>query len=54
MNKTELWNYLEKTEDKEILNNAIMSIVYLVKDREFDYKKTIKHIKNITKNLLFR
>ena len=28
MNKTEQWNYLGKVEDKEILNNAIISISY--------------------------
>lgn len=52
MNKEKLWNYLEKSEDKEILDNAIMSIIYLVKDRNFDSKKTLKQIKKVIKNLI--
>lgn len=47
----ELWNNLESQEDKEILTNAIMSIVYLIEERNLDCKKTLKHIKKEVKFL---
>lgn len=49
MNSQELWNRLYDMETTDIKIEAIMMIMFLVKDRQVDLKDFIQDIKNIYK-----
>lgn len=49
MNSKELWNRLYNMETKDIKVEAIMMIMFLVKDRQVDLKDFINDIKKIYK-----
>lgn len=51
MNSKEIWNLLENAEDKEIMIFISMSIQYLEKARNIEFKDIIKNIKNARKCL---
>ena len=51
MNSKEIWSLLENAEDKEIMIFISMSIQYLEKARNIEFKDIIKNIKNTRKCL---
>ena len=54
MNSQKLWNILEDSKDSDIFTIITMSIVYLVKDREYKVETVLKLVKNGVKELISR
>lgn len=54
MNSQKLWNILEDSKDNEIFTIITMSIVYLVKNRNYKVETIFKLVKNGVKELIRR